>query len=231
MTSIQRLFTLVQAGQIDSYFSFFTDITYMALTFYFIFASCHTLWYSRHGHEPLNSWYRPFQLAHTVLFSTIVTFPIVVTVVFWSLLRSSSTFSSRWHAWANISKHALNSAFALFEIIFAAVGMRPWSHMLWIIVFLGTPFVHVADAGCYVGVAYITHATQGIYVYSFLNPSKGAILAAYIIGILVGSLVVFALVNLVMWLLAKATTAKQHDAWRERYEMSHQHSPEDGKSY
>jgi hypothetical protein len=84
---------------------------------------------------------------------------------------------------------------------------------------------------CYLGVAYITKATQGFYVYSFLNPSKGPILAAYIVGILVGSIVVFVIVNLVKSGLAKCTSAKTRDGWRDRYEMGMRDSGlERGKS-
>lgn len=72
---------------------------------------------------------------------------------------------------------------------------------------------------CYLGVAYITKATQGFYVYSFLNPSKGPILAAYIVGILAGSIIVFVIVNLIKWGLAKSTNAKTRDGWKDRYEM------------
>jgi hypothetical protein len=69
------------------------------------------------------------------------------------------------------------------------------------------------------GVAYITHATQGIYVYSFLNPSKGAILAGYICGIFAGCMVIFAIVWMIKWGLKRTTHAKTRDGWRERYEM------------
>jgi len=208
-------------GDIDSYFSYFTDITYIALTFYFLFASFHTLWYARTGKSPLNRWYRPFQLAHTVLFSTIITYPIIVTIVFWTLLSSGSTFATAQSTWSNISKHALNSAYCLFEILFSAVGLQPWSHIIFLVLFLAM----------YLGVAYITKATQGFYVYSFLNPSKGPILAAYIVGILVGSIFVFAIVNLVKWGLAKSTSAKTRDGWRDRYEMRNRDSSlERGKS-
>jgi len=196
-------------GDIDTYFSYFTDITYIALIFYFIFAAGHTLWYARTGTSPLNNWYRPFQMAHTILFSTIITYPIIVTIVFWTLLSSSSTFATPRSTWSNISKHALNSAYALFEIVFSAVGLQPWSHLIFIILFLAA----------YLGVAYITHATQGIYVYAFLNPSKGPILAAYIVGILVASILVFVIVNLTKWGLTKCTHAKTRDGWRDRYEM------------
>ena len=79
--------------------------------------------------------------------------------------------------------------------------------------------------------AYITKATQGFYVYSFLNPKKGPVLAAYIVGILAGSIAIFVLVNLIKWGLAKVTHAKVREDWRERYEMRQRESSlERGKS-
>ena len=126
-------------GKIDSWFSYFTHISYIGLTFYMIFAAGHTLYYARTGREPLNSWPRFFQLCHTVLYSTIITYPIIVTIVFWGLLSSSSTFSTTFNTWSNISLHALNSAYAVFEILFSAVGRQPWSHLIFLIIFLGIP--------------------------------------------------------------------------------------------
>jgi hypothetical protein len=73
-------------------------------------------------------------------------------------------------------------------------------------------------AACYLGVAYITHAAQGIYVYGFLNPSHGPILAAYIVGILVGSVICFAIVNFLKWGLGRIINAELREDWRERYE-------------
>jgi hypothetical protein len=71
----------------------------------------------------------------------------------------------------------------------------------------------------YLGVAYITHATQGFYVYSFLNPSKGSILAAYIIGILAGTVLVFSIVNLIKLGLSKWNHTKNLNNLRDRVEM------------
>lgn len=141
---------------------------------------------------PLQAWPRFFQLLHVVLYSTLVVFrefscslplivllltrnersAIIVTAVFWSLLASSATFrtaysgasygqnpscviaDSRWASgWSNISQHALNTGFALFEILFTHSGPSPWRHLIPLILIL---------AG-YLGVAYITHATQGYY--------------------------------------------------------------------
>jgi hypothetical protein len=56
-------------------------------------------------------------------------------------------------AWANISRHALNTAFVLFEIALTRVGPTPWAHMLFLVLILAA----------YLGVAYITHVTQGFY--------------------------------------------------------------------
>ena len=56
-------------------------------------------------------------------------------------------------AWSNISVHALNTVFALFEIIFTNSPPAPWLALPVCILFL---------IG-YLGVAYLTHATQGIY--------------------------------------------------------------------
>jgi hypothetical protein len=81
----------------------------------------------------------------------------------------------------------------------------------------------------YLGVAYITYDTQGFYVYSFLNPSKGPVLAAYIIGILVGTVFVFCVVNLVKWGLSRSMRAKKRDNWSESHEMR-ERDMEQGKS-
>jgi len=52
----------------------------------------------------------------------------------------------------------------------------------------------------YLGVAYITHATQGFYTYSFLDPQKEhGLLAAYIVGIAVGECIVFAIIWGLCW--------------------------------
>ena len=82
--------------------------------------------------------------------------------------------------------------------------------------------VTIVLLGGYLGVAYITHATQGIYsnfmslcvfllsilplipAYSFLDPKKqGKLLAAYIIGIAVGQVIIFVIIRWVIMLREK----------------------------
>lgn len=66
----------------------------------------------------------------------------------------------------------------------------PWLHIPFIVIILAM----------YLGLAYVTHATQGWYPYGFLDPKNGAgQLAAYIVGILVASLIIFLLVWGIIW--------------------------------
>jgi len=132
---------------------------------------------------------------HIVLRATVVTFAILVTIVFWALLSDPSTFATPFNAWVNISVHALNTVFALFEIGFTNSPPSPWS----------TLPVCILVLGAYLGVAYITHVTQGFYTYSFLDPTlQGPVLAAYIIGIAVVEVIVFCLIKVI-------------ETWRERW--------------
>jgi hypothetical protein len=70
----------------------------------------------------------------------------------------------------------------------------------------------------YLGLAYLTHYTQGIYVYSFLDPSGGhsARTAGYILGIAAGIIVIYlitkGLVALRKWVTEKkmGRTGKFH---------------------
>ena len=67
-------------------------------------------------------------------------------------------------AWDAISVHALNIVFALFEILLTNSPPAPW---------LTLPFGLFFLAG-YLGIAYITHATQGFYCLSLTPPSSHA---------------------------------------------------------
>ncbi|KAF7292124.1 hypothetical protein MIND_01239400 [Mycena indigotica] len=169
-------------GSGKSFLSFFTNLSYTGVVAYYVAAAVQTAAYARWGTYPLRRWPRALQAAHVVLQSTVVVFPIIVTVVFWALLSSPDTFKTTYSTWSNISIHGLNSLWALLEILFTNAPPAPW---------LALP-LQIALLGGYLGVAYVTHATQGFYTYSFLDPAaQGALLAAYIVGIAGGDVVVF----------------------------------------
>src|SRR5262245_9883590 len=83
--------------------------------------------------------------------------------------------------------------FSLFEIIFATTIPPPWLHIPFLLLLLLL----------YVSLAYLTHAAQGFYTYSFLDPGVNGAhsgrVAAYAFAILAALLVVFGLVRLAIW--------------------------------
>ncbi|KAL3422195.1 hypothetical protein PVAG01_06351 [Phlyctema vagabunda] len=169
-------------------FSFFTVLCYWGLSFYFLVAAIHTFSYALHGGTPLlNRFPRPLQALHHLFYTTITTFPFLVTIVYWGVLFSGPWFPLRFNAWSNISEHAMNSGFALFEISMTRVNPPPWIHLLWLILILC----------CYLGLAYLTHYTKGIYVYSFLDPSNGhkGRVVGYVFGIAAAIIIIFSIVK------------------------------------
>lgn len=182
------VFESVRFHDSSSFFSYFTDLSYIGLVAYFWASGIQTIAFVIWGQKayPLQNWSRILQFLHILLYTTITIFPFIVTVVYWTLLASSSTFRTKYSAWSNVSQHAMNSCFALFEILLTNAGPSPWSHMAPGLVLFA----------CYLGVAYITHAAQGFYTYDFLNPSvQHGLLAAYIIGMGVGYCILFTIVK------------------------------------
>ncbi|KAI1267519.1 hypothetical protein F5Y18DRAFT_378032 [Xylariaceae sp. FL1019] len=180
-------------------FSYFTVLTYWGLFFYFLFSSIHTLSYAHHSSTPLQSWPRPLQALHSLLYTCTTVFPFVVTIVFWALLSSPTTLSTTYSAWSNISQHALNSFFALFEIVVPRTNLRPWVHIPFLLFILAL----------YLALAYVTDATKGFYTYSFLDPGlQGGLVAAYVFGIAIGFCVVFSVVQGLIWVRRRITEGR-----------------------
>ena len=140
------------------------------------------------------------------------------TVVYWSLIFTS--FNSRFEVWSNVSQHALNTVFCLTEIFLARTDPLPWIHLLWLIIILCL----------YLGVAFITFATEHFYVYSFLDDTKkggrGRV-AAYIFGILAAAIVVFIIVRYVILLRKWVTETKLGMAGKLEHKRLHKDRSEE----
>lgn len=169
-------------------FSYFTILTFWGLAFYFLTAAIHTFGFVRTGSPLLDRFPRPLQALYSLYYTTITTYPFIVTLIFWGAIYDGSWFPLKFDAWTNISEHAMNSSFALFEILVTRTEPPPFIHAVWLIIILAL----------YLGVAYITNATEGWFVYSFLNPDNGPILAGYIVGIAAGAIIAFSIVNLII---------------------------------
>ncbi|KAL7283076.1 hypothetical protein PYCCODRAFT_1376810 [Trametes coccinea BRFM310] len=197
----------VRTDDADSFFSYFTHLSYTGLVAYYFAAGVQTLCYvlNKEKRYPLQRWPRPLQFLHLLLHSTITTYPFVVTVIFWALLSGPTTFDTTFDSWINISQHAMNSLYALIEILLTNVGPSPWWHLPLCIIMLA----------CYLGVAYITRATQGFYTYSFLDPHKEhAKLAAYIVAVGVAEVIAFLLARVLT--LARVRLVQRRDARQRR---------------
>ncbi|KAJ3727218.1 hypothetical protein DFJ43DRAFT_1029006 [Lentinula guzmanii] len=205
----------------DGYFSYFTELTYIGICSYYWTSFVQTCGYAlcqRRSSEaipeyPLQRWPRIFQLLHIMLETTVISYPILVTVVFWALLASPSVFSTTFSAWSNLSIHVLNTVWSLFEMIGTNSPPPRWSMLPCMIIILAF----------YLALAYITHATQGFYPYPFLDPSTShSLLVGYIIGIAVAACIVFALAKTIMCTRAKFASKKPVAA---TFEIKELHGP------
>ncbi|KAJ7664098.1 hypothetical protein B0H17DRAFT_1092310 [Mycena rosella] len=191
-TLVTLIFSVVWSAMVQKdaagFFSYFTHLTYSGLCGYFFASGIQTAMYARHGQKayPLQRWAKPWRFLHLTLLSTITAFPILVSLVFWGILADATTFDTRYDAWSAISVHLLNSVFALFEILLTNTPASAW-------ILLGPGLLLLIG---YVGVIYVTYATQGFYAYSFMDP-KGhpGKLAIYIIGIGLAECIIFAIVH------------------------------------
>lgn len=192
----------------DTYFSYFTELTYIGICSYYWASFTQTFVYARrlrhsphrNPEYPLQRWPRILQLLHVMLGTTIVSFPILVTIVFWGLLASSTVFATKFSAWSNLSIHALNTVWSLFEMIGTNSPPPRWAMLPFMIFILGL----------YLGLAYVTYATQHFYPYAFLNPAKEhSLLAGYIVGIAIAGCVVFSLAKTIMWARTKLVANKK----------------------
>jgi len=105
-----------------------------------------------------------------------------------------------------ITEHALNSLFALLEILLPSTPTPPLLHLPFIVFLLAL----------YLGLAYLTRKTQGFYPYGFLNPSNGkGKVAGYIIGIAVAACVIFGVVWGLIWVRRRLTGAREKRAQRD----------------
>ncbi|GIZ41539.1 hypothetical protein CKM354_000484000 [Cercospora kikuchii] len=171
-------------------FSYFTGLGYWGLGFYYAFAAAHTFSYAFRGKPWLSSWPAWLRWLHSVLYASITIFSFIVTAVYWAGLNDKS-FTTPFRSWSNISQHALNSVFAFSEIVLPRSDPHPWINVL-SLVFLGC---------CYIGLAYLTHATQGFYVYDFLDPNENGSgsVVGYCIGILAACVILFVVVRYAQW--------------------------------
>jgi len=169
--------------------------------------------YSLTGRSILQKLPKFLQLLHSLWYSTVTTFPFIVTAVFWSLISvppHKKALKTTQLKWTNISFHCLNSVFAFSEILLSAVLPQRWTHS---IIILGIMILYIA-------MAYIIHLTAHFYVYDFMDTSMlGALAAAYVFGIGGLGVVTFFVVQGLVWMKGAIGGT---GVWRSTYDLTGQ---------
>ena len=93
-----------QADMSRQWFAFFTNLSAVGLAFYFLFSGLHTLGHALKGKNWLSDWPRPLQAAHSILYTTIVTYPPLVTIVYWGVLYYNPWFTVAEEGWSNVRR-------------------------------------------------------------------------------------------------------------------------------
>lgn len=88
-------------------FSYFTNLTWWGITCYMTVAGLHTVVYAAKGETWLHRWPRPLQALHSLLYTTIITFPFIVTIVYWGILYKNPWFPLTVDAFRNVSVYSL----------------------------------------------------------------------------------------------------------------------------
>ncbi len=102
----------------EHFLSYFTNLCYWGLAFYFFFAGLHGLAYhftQKRRMSPwqlfeLERWPRGLQAAHAIFYSSVVTFAPLVTIVFWAVIYKGPFYPLRFDAWRNVRDNS-QSAF------------------------------------------------------------------------------------------------------------------------
>lgn len=186
----------VGAEGIRQSFSYFTYLSYWSQSFYFFFAAMHTFVGARRGNTWLDYWPRPFQAAHSIYYTCVTTLPFLVSSVYWSSMYIGPWFAHDFDRWSALSIHALNSVFATFEVVMTQTRPQPWTHLGVLLLIMSL----------YLPIPYITKATEGIYIYLWLDPNNGiAQLIAHIVGYAMAIIVIFNISRGAVWLRCKLT--------------------------
>ncbi|KAG0222747.1 hypothetical protein B0O80DRAFT_46439 [Mortierella sp. GBAus27b] len=167
----------------SGYLMFFTNLTYLGLTFYLVCSSIWSIGYLRQPSHERAQWLKNrsswWGWVHWLLYSTVVTFHFIVPVVYWTLLNAGKTFDTLG-TWQNVSVHGLDGFCAVFELVFNRHTLEPIHS-----------FVVAGVMLLYMLLTFVVHKTKGIWVYPFLDWNQGAICVAYYLGIAIGLFVVF----------------------------------------
>ncbi|KAI1318385.1 hypothetical protein EDD11_006723 [Mortierella claussenii] len=175
----------ITADSALDYFKYFTHLTYFGLMSYLLASTLWGVFYLRQPESERAQWIKGgspwWGYTHWLLYSTVVTYSVVVPIVFWCLLASGMGSWTALDYYQNISEHALDGVFgAIGELILSRHFLEP----------LHSLFVALVMV-FYMLWTFITHAIQDRWVYPFLDWNQGPVAAAYYIGIAIALFIIY----------------------------------------
>ncbi|KIW95726.1 uncharacterized protein Z519_04311 [Cladophialophora bantiana CBS 173.52] len=183
--------TAIGSSAIGRSFSYFTYLSYYGQGFYFFVTAVDTFFYTKTGTSWLHNRLPPsLQILHSLYYSMVTCFLILVTLTFWCTMYFGPWYKVTFDAWANISVHAMNTFMALLEIILPTTEPFPWTHL---------PFLMTIQS-LYLGLAYLTRATDGFWVHEWLDPELGKWkVAVHVVCYSVVTVVIFVFLRYTIW--------------------------------
>ncbi|KAF9939379.1 hypothetical protein BGZ67_009604 [Mortierella alpina] len=173
------------AESVASYLKFFTNNCYLGLTGYLCASTIWGVLYLRTPESERATWIKGgspwWGYTHWLFYSTVVTFSVIVPIVFWTLLASDMSGWTALDLYQNISVHAIDGVFgAIVELVLNRHFLQPIHS-----------FLVAGVMVLYMCLTFIVHKTMGIWVYPFLDWDQGPKCAIYYIGIAVGLFLIF----------------------------------------
>ncbi|KAG0302737.1 hypothetical protein BGZ98_007271 [Dissophora globulifera] len=160
------------------YLKLFTHLCYSGLLGYLVASMMWGILYCRQPESERAQWLKSgahwWGYTHWLLYSTVVTFSVVVPLVFWPIIAPRIPFKqSRLDIFQSVSEHALNGVFGgIIELVLNKHFLQPIHSMF-------VAFVIVVYM-CWV---FLVHATEGDWAYPFLDWDRGPIVIAFYLGI------------------------------------------------
>ncbi|CAO3591604.1 unnamed protein product [Absidia cylindrospora] len=195
------------AGEFRIYFGYFTTLTFVGLHAYLITSLYHHVRYIWSGNK-LDSFFKQptfINYLYVYLYHSIMVFNIVTPVVFWAVLNTAGAVSSNTiKIWINDSVHGVSLALMMLDVIFNR--MRVYTNMIILI---------ILNVIIYMCLSFLVHAVTNVWVYPFLDWSKGT--QAALMYVIVGTLFTFVFFLMIGihdfrdWIAQKTNCAPKQD--------------------
>ncbi|KAG0348974.1 hypothetical protein BG004_003136 [Podila humilis] len=165
----------------------FTNLSNIGLTAYYLAATYHSHSYVRHKNlDSLTKQHWFLSCALWLLYASVVVFHIVVPAIYWGMLFDPNNTMDPVNEYVDYSHHGVDFACILFEMVLNRMNLL-YIHIL-------GPISMII---LYMFLAWVYYAARGDWLYGFLDWNKGAIAAAWYIGLLL----IFALLFLAQMFL------------------------------